>query len=391
MTSAPSTPKATQAARFAEIDGLRGIAVITVILVHYYSRLVQKIAPGFYDFYSNLAGISVDLFFVISGFLIGGILLDHQPCGATTKTFYLRRALRILPIYWLALYVAFEPFSGVNEGGDSQVSFLSYFFFQQNLSTALGFVPPKMLFPLWSLAIEEHFYAMAPLMFRWMSVRKILMTLLTIILLSPALRELTLSWNPPHAYEIVHKFPLVRLDAIAFGVLGALLWRNVRARHFLDEYKKLLPWLVLLLGGLTLAYYVPIPGLNLGPVFWLRLTTQAAFFLALTFLCLLRSEGWVAGFCRLGFLRWAGVRCYFLYVFHYPIRVTVFPFIKNPHTNTLVALLLCLIFAEISWRLVEKPLINYAKRWNYGPRKGPEVEDLPSGLSEGKGEVSLIT
>ncbi len=340
-----------------------------VILVHYYSSSVEKLAPDFYQFYVNMAGVAVDLFFVISGFLIGGILLDHQRCGATIKTFYYRRSFRILPLYWLALYLAFEPFSGANYAGPTQVSFLAYFFFQQNLSIALGFWAPAMLAPLWSLAVEEHFYAVAPLMFRWLSIRNILIVILSIILLTPVAREVVTRWNPPRVDQILHKLPVLRLDAIAFGILGALLWRNATALRIVDENKKALAGGSLLLGGVTLACYNPVSQFTLEHVSWVRSIAQGAFFLSLIFLCLLKNDGWVARVSRLAFLRWCGVRCYFLYVFHFPIRDLLYQF-SNRQVHTLVSILACLIFAEFSWRLIEKPMINYAKRWRYAPQKG---------------------
>ncbi|MFN7140591.1 MAG: acyltransferase family protein, partial [Limisphaerales bacterium] len=89
--------------RIPELDGIRGIAILLVVLAHYF---VLPVGPGFaaanfLGTFFGLAWSGVDLFFVLSGFLIGGILLDAKASNNFFKVFYTRRVCRIFPLYFL--------------------------------------------------------------------------------------------------------------------------------------------------------------------------------------------------------------------------------------------------------------------------------------------------
>jgi peptidoglycan/LPS O-acetylase OafA/YrhL len=126
----------------------------------------------------------VDLFFVLSGFLIGGILTDVRGSQTYFKTFYIRRVLRIVPIYygWIVLYVALMQFAGPfvrarsNSGIMPTTGFPIYlhFPFLQNLGLiALGGLAGAWFGHTWSLAVEEQFYLLSPLLVRLLPVRKL--------------------------------------------------------------------------------------------------------------------------------------------------------------------------------------------------------------------------
>jgi peptidoglycan/LPS O-acetylase OafA/YrhL len=117
----PGTTPATKEPRILELDGIRGVAVLAVVFYHY--AVIGPGAPFHTLLYwgravPRLGWSGVDLFFVLSGFLIGGILLDSRNSPRYFKTFYARRSYRILPLYflWLALYplaVAADPRWGI--------------------------------------------------------------------------------------------------------------------------------------------------------------------------------------------------------------------------------------------------------------------------------------
>src|SRR5436309_2859727 len=87
--------------RLPELDGLRGIAILLVIMFHYMIVCLHFDATAMYCsvWFFQIGWSGVDLFFVLSGFLIGGILLDHRNASNMLKVFYVRRACRILPLY----------------------------------------------------------------------------------------------------------------------------------------------------------------------------------------------------------------------------------------------------------------------------------------------------
>src|SRR5580700_8324906 len=93
--------------RILELDGLRGIAILIVMVGHYFAVPGAGITSFLDGYWFRLGWTGVDLFFVISGFLIGGILLDVRDSPRYFKTFYIRRFFRIIPLYyaWIGIYV----------------------------------------------------------------------------------------------------------------------------------------------------------------------------------------------------------------------------------------------------------------------------------------------
>src|SRR5437868_10073530 len=91
--------------RLPELDGLRGVAILMVIGFHYLTVCLRFDSKPLYCFawFFQIGWTGVDLFFVLSGFLIGGILFDHRNAKNVMKVFYLRRACRILPLYLVTL------------------------------------------------------------------------------------------------------------------------------------------------------------------------------------------------------------------------------------------------------------------------------------------------
>src|SRR5262249_39067117 len=148
----------------------------------------------------------VDLFFVLSGFLLGGILLEHRESQEYFKTFYVRRACRILPVYYL-LVIAFAMvsplFNGTRNDGfihlfNNPMPLWSYFTFTQNFAmmSVSDFGAPA-LSATWSLAVEEQFYLFLPLMIRFVPRGALPGALLLLIVAAPICRGLLWSDAAP--------------------------------------------------------------------------------------------------------------------------------------------------------------------------------------------------
>src|ERR1035441_8464452 len=164
-TPAPRVKEA-KARHYPALDGLRGVAILAVFFYHFAGG--QSSRNIFVQIWSGVAGIGwmgVDLFFVLSGFLITGILFDTAHKQAKVRNFYARRSLRIFPLYYgvLLVFLLLTPVLPLHW----RPGHLLYFFYLSNvmpiLTPGLSSPGPKMVVGhLWSLAVEEQFYLIWP-------------------------------------------------------------------------------------------------------------------------------------------------------------------------------------------------------------------------------------
>ena len=377
----PEVKQATQ--RISELDGLRGLAILLVLLDHY---LASSLLTGFSHywqlFFKAFRGgqYGVDLFFVLSGFLIGGILLSSRESPNYFRTFYLRRVHRILPVYYslvflyliaCAIFHFFMPQIPTTSADFSHA--LRYFAFVQNFFWSKTHLEWMLLGVTWSLAIEEQFYLCAPLVIRYVPPRRLLTLLIAVILLAPLLRLLVLLGPVDYQFYAPLSTPC-RADALALGMLGALAWRSDRFHQFLRENPKT-PALVLLFFSLALGMLLPglykPRGTFIGTVGYSAL---ALFFLALLLFVLVRRESWIAGIMRVKPLRDLGVVSYCVYLIHAPVLRGIHYFLlhDSPRIDdlpgalaTILSVFVTLGIAALSWHFMEKPLLKRGHRFVY--------------------------
>lgn len=196
-----------------ELQGLRGLAVLGVVIYHCHPRL-----EGTWLYSASLWGwAGVNLFFVLSGFLITSILLEAREKPHYFRNFYARRALRIWPVYVLVLVVCYANapwFVGLSVWDAIKTTpWWTYLLFLQNL---IHFAMPPAVSQTWSLAIEEQYYFLWAPVVRFMRRPWLLATVLGVALVEPALmRRSHFPWiTPTHS--------LVHLDGIALGSLLSL-------------------------------------------------------------------------------------------------------------------------------------------------------------------------
>lgn len=300
--------------RSEPLDALRGLAIVTVIARHYF------------EFKYGMLG--VDLFFVISGFLIGGVLLDGREQPGYFSSFYGRRAFRILPLYWLLLLIV------------PPVHWGYYLFFMQAKPwLQFGYLLTEPTFVTWTLAIEEQFYLILPMLIYWLPRRWLIRILWSGVLLAPAWRWLFHAYLPDHSWEFLLPG---RLDELFGGVLLACFMRGYCRSPVAWAILACFPALC------DVAYAVMV-----GPFSFLSVAAFAC--------CIIVWAG--ANMERtvlLGPFIWPGRRCYSLYLFHMVV-LDIFLFFDFGFYAGFVALPIVCILAEISWRVIESPLINYAK------------------------------
>jgi peptidoglycan/LPS O-acetylase OafA/YrhL len=233
-----------------ELDVLRGMAILSVVLYHglYWNggavtgglaRLVVKA--------SVFGWLGVNLFFVLSGFLITGILLDTKGRPDYYRRFYLRRVQRILPAY-LATIAILSLFHYLTPGA-VLVSLLFLVNYDQALPVTTGYGP------FWSLAVEEQFYLLWPMLVSKVNIRVFTAIAIAICLLDPGLRWLVGSGRV-HWLGDVHESTILIADNLAIGALAAVFARSPQGT--LQNGRK---WgVVLMLTGL----FVLLAGLPFG-------------------------------------------------------------------------------------------------------------------------------
>ena len=342
--------------RMPALDVLRGIAIL-IVLVHHYVPEPYK---------PPLMWSGVDMFFVLSGFLITDILLKNVKAGNYYQMFYLRRAARILPLYWLLLLVfglvmKAEP-EMLGSSFAMHLPFWSYLTFTQNfLYSARNFWRDPWLDVTWSLALEEQFYIFLSISVKTLGKKYLAGLSVFLILLAPFLRFFADS--PLASYQL----PLHRADTLMLGVLIAILWQSKSGQAFFYNNRRYFLF-ALPLFFLGIAYLIKIEagvGMPL-PHFVLAFFYADLLILGLT--SSLEKPGLLFGN---KFLGWLGLRSYGIYLLHKPFRLIVMTLLEKQAIalDPLVSMLLITIFlfvlAELSYRAVEKPIMNWAHRFKY--------------------------
>jgi peptidoglycan/LPS O-acetylase OafA/YrhL len=377
--------------RIKELDGLRGLAILLVLVQHYvgdtvYIDRIDWRAYALFPF--RFAWSGVDLFFVLSGFLIGGALIDAKPASNYYSTFYMRRIHRIVPLYylWLILFGIGLYFSVGTKAGfvmalfRRAMPFWTYPLFVQNFAmSARNGVGATWLGITWSLAVEEQFYLLLPVIIRYSGIKTIVRLACAAIIIAPVLRFALLRSGT----GLIAPYTLLpcRADALAFGVIIAVVLRTRVAWTWLESHRKqiYLAFSFLSIGVCSLLF-VRQPLTK--PLFVsLGFSVLAAFYASLLVLVIVnpgRIERLAFGWNPLVRL---GIISYAVYIIHQGVNflwhgvvfgrlpsLTDWPSILL----TLVSFLTVLMLAGLSWRFMEGPLIRRAhNRYRY--RDGPVV------------------
>jgi peptidoglycan/LPS O-acetylase OafA/YrhL len=393
--------------RLPALDGLRGIAILLVMMLHFGG---SERLPGLktmnlswleqaYFKVVDAGTCGVDLFFVLSGFLITGILLSTKDSAHYFRNFYVRRTLRIFPLYYGILIVLFCLLPWVLNGSSSALEQMAdrqtaLWFYCANLPIAWEgatayTVDWLQLSHFWSLAVEEHFYLIWPAVVFAFS-RKTLMRICVGCMFIALTMRLVLSGSG-HWWAAYALTPC-RMDGLALGALVAL------AAHGLHGIRRLLPLAVVvtplafILGLALLAVKAKVPssGSAIGSLF---ITLYALFFGGLIVLAVTRSMGTMAyGFFSNRFLKFLGKYSYGLYVFHHLLRPVFKEIIPLDALVTLtgssfsglflfavLAILLSIIPAWLSWHLFEKHFLKLKRYFSYEtPKDAPTTPERPS-------------
>jgi peptidoglycan/LPS O-acetylase OafA/YrhL len=326
-TVAPATREATASRpvlvekgrhRFLVLDGVRGLAIIGVLLTHGSYLIQSRVMARLFE----VGWTGVDLFFVLSGFLITGILIDSKLAVNKGTSFYARRILRIFPIYYLTLgvvLIARTQSAWVASVADmpTLLDRLSYVFYFKNLAPLWhhGHASQTLLAHFWSLAVEEQFYFVWPLVVWHLSTKAVYRLCGIALCFALALRF----FGGMHfGYgSWIDFFPLTRADGLFVGsALAAILASNHRfSKRLLAGIA--LPCVVALGVVAMTGYHQFFYG---GPyMYTIGYSSIALLFGVLVAYCLEFNNAGLSRMLQVKWLRGFGRYSYGLYVFHLPI------------------------------------------------------------------------
>lgn len=364
---------------FPALDGLRGIAILLVLWYH--TPFLFRELPEFSAEHTpwsilgllgrmSLGGwIGVDLFFVVSGFLITTILLRSREAGKLPWVFWGRRGLRILPLtiaYLLTLFVLQsmgDPLSLLpNFHGWSW-----YAAYLGNIHISLYGWQPLAVMILWSLAIEEQFYLIWPLIVRMANTSRLIQWCIALIVLAPLFRAGAYATMD---YPATYVFTLCRVDALAAGALVAtLLSSHVWRQRTIESCRRLVFPLVILI---VLTLLVPFsPSLPQTRPWFFSIVGYS--WLAVGFaVCLVASVSSTGLWGRIitsPFLAFLGRRCYGLYIWHVIVAGLVKVCLDSAEvgfvTHVLLWSVLLLGVAGASWYCFEAPILRLKRFFPY--------------------------
>jgi peptidoglycan/LPS O-acetylase OafA/YrhL len=361
------------AQKIPQLDAVRGIAIL-VVLMH---NLKGFSSPPL-SLITTYGWMGVDLFFVLSGFLITGILLDSKSSKKYFRNFYARRCLRIWPLYYCVLVLMFVivPLALPQEASElfrRSTPWWSYPVFLQNFLVAAPALTVGPLGVSWSLAVEELFYLVWPPFVRFLSTERLRLLAWMVLLISPGLRLFLLS-----RHWLIYSNPFCRLDGMMAGALLAML---VRKSGFAPGRLVMLSWVVFLL-AVPLAIMTAAYGLM-----WLAFSMAVLASASFVYLALFATDIWFRVLATNRFLMFTGTISYGLYLLH-KIPDDVFKRFHwketHPITAFWVAVVISYLLAIASWNFLEKPFLSLKKFFEIRPASKWE-SSIPSPAANDSG------
>ena len=389
--STPGLPPPENKRFYPALDGLRAVAVMLVFFQHYLAYRRATL---------NWGWTGVDVFFVLSGFLITGILYDTRETEHRVRNFYMRRTLRIFPLYYGVLLTALIT-TPIFHWFWNRI-WLLWFLYLGNYVRFLRVHSPLILtgalehlhaqpitthsFTLylghfWSLCVEEQFYLVWPMVVFAVRKRETLRTICLLSIPVVLAARIACVWLVPKAYldlEMLYRLTPLRADALLIGGLAALCLRGPEARRVLLWARPgalamtvgflIWEWIYRTFSG-TGSFYVALPN---NPVLTTVGYTLIDLFSAALILSILTIDNPVARLLNLGPLRRLGQISYGFYVFHdmfhdvYKRIVYRFdPAATNPSIKiAVVAFAGTLLVATLSYRLFEMPFLKLKARFS---------------------------
>lgn len=375
--------------RIAVLDGVRGVAILLTLMFHSFDPSLSLAIFG---------ERGVDLFFVLSGFLITGILIETRDKENYFRNFIARRAVRILPLYYLFIVLMLfalpqvikilpssvevpDEFIKLQEGPDGLWTVWVYL---QNFVLGRGPKSLPGLGHLWSLAVEEQFYLFWPVIMWFLPAARRKSVFVWGIVGTMLLRT-ALLWTGIQGSYGAREYTFNRLDTLLLGALGALYVRDPEVRRLLEPVVRTVSkwwvmWPILFVGILPNAKLDSLPDEFFGNItYGPGLTVIALLFLVYV----LRAVDGTLGDRTRRFTEWRfnlmlGKYSYSIYLFHFAIATMLQPNLEfgtgfrpsdNPIIDSFIAFGITtaasLAIARVTWLLWEQPWLRLKRRFSY--------------------------
>jgi peptidoglycan/LPS O-acetylase OafA/YrhL len=374
LVSSPAQERTTNHPNryYPALDGLRGIAILAVFFSHFggghkSTNLVIRI----WSHIADAGWMGVDLFFVLSGFLITGILLDTASQENRVKNFYARRALRIFPLFYGVLFgfLLLTPILHLQW----RAGHILYFVYLSNMIPILA---PHLRSPgtsvglvhLWSLAVEEQFYLLWPFMVWLVKDRGKLLRISLLIMVCALALRIALVLLGVDSF-IVYSLLFTRADSLICGSALAILVRGPSADYLPVK------WVMPLSGASVVGLFLLTrSGSHEAPFISTLGYTLIAIFCACLVYRARQGDGWIAAISNHHVLRFFGRYSYGLYIYHgllvvflfplvYPIQRLVHSIFWGSILYLLFSLGLTLAIAMMSFHFFEAPILKLKKRF----------------------------
>ena len=346
---------------YPQLDSLRAIAVLLVIVSHWFTQ------EHFLNRYTANGILGVVLFFVLSGFLITGILLNSKtkyelgaPLGQAFKVFYMRRFLRIFPVYYmLLLLLVFLNVSVIRE------SFWWHYFYGSNIYFWLRGAFEGSLSHFWSLAVEEQFYIVWPAIILLVSRRYLMPVLITGIITGVLFRLIMVT----AASDMGRLLMPASLDSFCIG--GLLAYGRKERQHWYKKFLDHQKWIVLFAIVLLVVIHLQILQWTFEPYF----TSLYILFISISFGILINRVTYtietpvVSQILNNSVLLYIGKISYGVYLFHnfipqlYGLSFPGAPSYISFYLTQLLRFTVLLFVSSLSWFLLEKPILNLKQRF----------------------------
>lgn len=347
--------------RIPQLDSIRGLAVL-VVLLHNTDKNLYTGAIA------RNGWMGVDLFFVLSGFLITGILLDTKEDADYFRNFYARRCLRIWPLYYSALLFMFVLIPMLRPSEASRIfqpramPWWSYFIFLQNFLVPTITRATGLLGVTWSLAIEEQFYLVWPIVIRFCNKSQLRNLAIIVICLSPMLRFYLV-----RQHFNVYPNTFCRLDGLMAGALLAILFRS---KTFSPARYTLVAWV-----GLIMA--LPAALFTSQRVPWAVYSFTALASVCLVYLALWSKQKWLQTILGNRFLIYTGTISYGIYLLEKvaPDAAQSLHLDKHPAVFLPLTAVATYLLATLSWNFLEKPCLRLKRFFELQRAVGAKVEN----------------
>jgi peptidoglycan/LPS O-acetylase OafA/YrhL len=360
--------------RIPELDGLRGVAVLMVVSFHYINNQLinssSRIGRIIYKL-TSFGWVGVDLFFVLSGFLIGTILMNNRQAKNYFSTFYIRRIVRIIPNYYLLIGIfvimCLIPFFSTDYflTGNNVIPVWAYLVMVHNIFIAhLQNFGSTSISATWSIGVEEQFYIVFPLLVYFLKEKWLPWLLVLAIIIAPIARMQYQHWIPPYVL-----LPC-RMDSIAFGALIAYINHFYSLTAVVKRFRSAITFLMVLDIAICIFLYVRYGDLGV-----FRNTLFAFIFSTMVVFALVYKNSIYGSVLRIQKLVWIGTISYSLYLFHDLILGICWRIAGGDDENiletlrggviTTIALIISLGFSWLVYRKLESPFVLYGKRFKY--------------------------